>query len=153
MTFGEAIFVRALGALFALIANRGQRPPILSFSYGKSGNNDLVRMHYHREGGAAVPYPWIIREVRAIWPFGRALFVSDAEAIQRPKVDRVRRSLSLKPGKGTLFLGLHSNDEFPPSILLLLRVERAVPTERRWVVSRVLRPIRFDLRHSMNPQP
>jgi hypothetical protein len=116
-------------------------------SYGKSGNNDLLRVHYHRADGPKPAHPWVIIEARSIWPLGSKLMVSEQEAISRVQGAAVRTSLHMKPGTG-VFFELQPEKEFPQQFTLLLKLERSVPSARRWALATVLRPSKFDLRFS-----
>jgi hypothetical protein len=147
MAIFEAVFGVAAKAIVSVVFNKLSKPPEVLLSYGKSGNDDLVRMHYHRPEGPRPAYPWTIIEARVLWPPQAKLYASDEEAASRgPGAAKTRKGLHLKPGSGVLFLPLHATQQYPAFIYLLLQMERAVPGERRWVVARALRPSRFDLR-------
>lgn len=147
MAILEAVLGGAAKATVSAVLNRFAKAPEICLSYGKSGNDDLVRMHYHRPEGPRAAYPWTITEARVLWPLGAKLYASDDEAVSRgPVVAKHRTGLHVKPGSGVLFIPLHPGGQYPPFVYLLLQVERAVPGERRWVVAKALRPSRFDLR-------
>jgi hypothetical protein len=142
----EAMFGGAAKVLVSSVLNRFAKAPDIWLSYGKSGSNDLVRMHYQRPDGPRPAHPWIIIEARCLWPIHAPLYASDAEAVARAPALPHHAGLHLKPGSGVFFIPLRDGQEFPPSVHMLLKVERAVPGERRWVVARALRPSKFDLR-------
>lgn len=147
MALLEAVLGGAAKAVVSVVLNRLGKAPTVALSYGKSGNDDLVRMHYHRPDGPRPAYPWTINEARVLWPPRAKLYASDEEAVSRgPVAASTRKGLHLKPGSGVLFVPLRAGEQYPPFVYLLLMVERAVPGERRWVVARALRPTRFHLR-------
>lgn len=143
----EAVLGGAAKATVSAVLNRFAKAPAIALSYGKTGNDDMVRMHYHRRDGPRPPHPWTITEARVLWPPGAKLYASDDEAVARgPVAANHRAGLHLKPDSGVLFIPLGPGQQYPPFVHLLLQVERAVPGERRWVVAKAQRPSRFDLR-------
>lgn len=146
MSLAEAAGAAVAKAVVGAVLNRFAKAPEVSFSYGKSGANDLVRMHYHRPHGPRPAHPWIIVEARCLWPFRAPLCAATTSDTGpgRPLTHQAR--LHVKPGSGVFFIPLRAGQEFPKAVHLLLKVERAVPSERRWVLARILRPSRFDLR-------
>jgi hypothetical protein len=148
MSLGEAAGAAVAKAVVGAVLNRFAKVPEVHLSYSKSGADDLVRMHYQRPNGPRPAYPWIIVEARCLWPFRAPLYASDEEAMARSQASSHRTGLHLKPGSGVFFIPLGDRVEYPPALHMLLKVERAVPSERRWVLASVLRPSRFDLRLS-----
>lgn len=146
MALLEAVLGGAAKATVSLVLNRLAKAPEVALTYGKSGNDDLVRMHYHRPDGPRPSHPWTIIEARVLWPPGAKLYASNEEAMSRqPVAANYRSGLHVKP-EGVLFIPLGAGQQYPPFVHLLLQVERQIPGERRWVLARALRPSRFDIR-------
>lgn len=146
MPIGEAVFGGAVRMLVSITLSLLGKAPDVALTYGKSGANDLVRMHYRRTDPRPVAYPWVIVEARSLWPFNAPLLIGDEEGMSRPTPASRRTGLHLKPDRGVVFIPLRERQEFPAAVYLLLRIERSLPAERRWIVAKALRPSRFDLR-------
>jgi hypothetical protein len=129
--------------IIAALVARGSREPILGFSYGTSGNHDLIRLPYQRPDGPKPAHPWVIYEARVLLPLGAKLYVSDEEAVTRVKKANFRTGFRLKPG-GTLFVEWPTTKEWPSGVWLLIKAERGAPAARTTRLVQIPKPIQLQ---------